>query len=171
MRSRSRDRRGPPGHAVRDIVCGPTTDLSTLRRFTYARSKCSALTLTQPATIPAEALTGGAVTVQATGDMTIHGVTKSVTIPLQTQLNGSQIEVVGSLAFPMSDFGIDPPTIAGIVETTGRSEAEAMDALLQFNPQHRLIEPSEVTAAALWLCGPGSESINGQAIAIAGGEL
>ena len=39
------------------------------------------------------------------------------------------------------------------------------------NPQRRLIEPAEVTAAALWLCGPGSEGINGQAIAIAGGEL
>jgi NAD(P)-dependent dehydrogenase (short-subunit alcohol dehydrogenase family) len=62
-------------------------------------------------------------------------------------------------------------TIANIVESTGRSEAEATDALLARNPQHRLIHPSEVTAAALWLCAPGSESINGQAIAIAGGEL
>ena len=62
-------------------------------------------------------------------------------------------------------------TIANIVESTGRSEADALAALLQFNPQGRLIQPSEVTAAALWLCGPGSESINGQAIAIAGGEL
>lgn len=62
-------------------------------------------------------------------------------------------------------------TIANIVGSTGRSEAEATDALLAFNPQHRLIQPAEVTAAALWLCAPGSESINGQAIAIAGGEL
>jgi NAD(P)-dependent dehydrogenase (short-subunit alcohol dehydrogenase family) len=62
-------------------------------------------------------------------------------------------------------------TIANIVESTGRSQAEATDALLAFNPQHRLIRPAEVTAAALWLCAPGSESINGQAIAIAGGEL
>jgi len=62
-------------------------------------------------------------------------------------------------------------TIANIAESTGKSEAEAIDAVLEFNPQRRLIEPSEVTAAALWLCGPGSESINGQAIAIAGGEL
>jgi NAD(P)-dependent dehydrogenase (short-subunit alcohol dehydrogenase family) len=62
-------------------------------------------------------------------------------------------------------------TIANIVESTGRTREEATEGLLQFNPQHRLIEPSEVTAAALWLCAPGSESINGQAIAIAGGEL
>ena len=62
-------------------------------------------------------------------------------------------------------------TIANIVDATGRSESDAIEALLQFNPQRRLIEPPEVTAAALWLCAPGSESINGQAIAIAGGEL
>jgi 3-hydroxybutyrate dehydrogenase len=62
-------------------------------------------------------------------------------------------------------------TIATIVESTGKSMSDAIEAVLAFNPQHRLIEPSEVTAAALWLCGPGSESINGQAIAIAGGEL
>jgi 3-hydroxybutyrate dehydrogenase len=62
-------------------------------------------------------------------------------------------------------------TLANIVEKTGKSEADALDALIGTNPQRRLIEPAEVTAAALWLCGPGSEGINGQAIAIAGGEL
>jgi NAD(P)-dependent dehydrogenase (short-subunit alcohol dehydrogenase family) len=62
-------------------------------------------------------------------------------------------------------------TITNIVASTGRTEADAKQALLRSNPQRRLIEPSEVTAAALWLCGPGSESINGQAIAIAGGEV
>jgi NAD(P)-dependent dehydrogenase (short-subunit alcohol dehydrogenase family) len=39
------------------------------------------------------------------------------------------------------------------------------------NPQGRLFQPSEVTAAALYLCGPGSEGVNGQAIVIAGGEV
>jgi 3-hydroxybutyrate dehydrogenase len=62
-------------------------------------------------------------------------------------------------------------TIANIVETTGRSHADALKALTRANPQGRLVEPAEVTAAALWLCGPGSDAINGQAIAIAGGEL
>ncbi|HMK13324.1 MAG TPA: YceI family protein [Acidimicrobiales bacterium] len=80
--------------------------------------------LTQPVAIPAEALSGSPVTVQATGDMTIHGVTKSVTIPLQTQINGDKIEIVGSLTFPMSDFGIDPPTIAGIVDVESNATLE-----------------------------------------------
>ena len=62
-------------------------------------------------------------------------------------------------------------TIEVIVEKTGRDRAAAKAALEAMNPQNRLIQPAEVTAAALWLCGPGSEGINGQAIAIAGGEL
>ena len=62
-------------------------------------------------------------------------------------------------------------TVANIVETTGRTPADALKALTRTNPQGRLVEPAEVTAAALWLCGPGSDAINGQAIAIAGGEL
>ena len=72
----------------------------------------------------------------------------------------------GYLANDMTDR-----TIANIIETTGRTRDQALDALTRANPGGRLIEPAEVTATALWLCGPGSDSINGQAIAIAGGEL
>lgn len=61
-------------------------------------------------------------------------------------------------------------TLANIMSTTGRSHDDALKALTRSNPQGRLIQPTEVTAAALWLCGPGSDAINGQAIAIAGGE-
>ena len=72
----------------------------------------------------------------------------------------------GFLDTPMTDR-----SVAVIMEKTGRSEAEARKALEGMNPQGRLIQPAEVTAAALWLCGPGSEGINGQAISIAGGEV
>lgn len=62
-------------------------------------------------------------------------------------------------------------TVANIMAKTGRSHEAALQSLTRMNPQGRLIQPAEVTAAALWLCGPGSDSINGQAIAIAGGEV
>lgn len=62
-------------------------------------------------------------------------------------------------------------SVATITASTGRSREEALKALTGTNPQRRLIRPAEVTAAALWLCGPGSEGVNGQAIAIAGGEV
>lgn len=61
-------------------------------------------------------------------------------------------------------------TIANIMQKTGRSREDAIAALTATNPQRRLIQPAEVTAAALYLCGPGSEGVNGQAIAITGGE-
>jgi len=62
-------------------------------------------------------------------------------------------------------------TIANIVEKTGRSDAEAAAALVEKNPQGRLIRPDEVASTVLWLCAPGAEAITGQAIAIAGGEV
>jgi NAD(P)-dependent dehydrogenase (short-subunit alcohol dehydrogenase family) len=61
--------------------------------------------------------------------------------------------------------------VANIVAKTGKSEAEARAALVARNPQGRMIQPDEVADAVLWLCLPGSGSITGQAIAIAGGEV
>jgi NAD(P)-dependent dehydrogenase (short-subunit alcohol dehydrogenase family) len=61
--------------------------------------------------------------------------------------------------------------VARIEAKTGRSEAEARAELSKFNPQGRLVAPEEVAAAVLWLCLPESGSINGQAIAVAGGEV
>jgi NAD(P)-dependent dehydrogenase (short-subunit alcohol dehydrogenase family) len=62
-------------------------------------------------------------------------------------------------------------TISVIVEKTGRTAEQARAALEGMSPQGRLYRSDEVTAAALWLCGPGSEGVNGQAIAISGGEV
>ncbi|MBI1170920.1 SDR family NAD(P)-dependent oxidoreductase [bacterium] len=62
-------------------------------------------------------------------------------------------------------------SIKVISEKTGRSPAEARAVLEGLNPQGRLFQPSEVTAAALYLCGAGAEGVNGQSLTIAGGEL
>jgi NAD(P)-dependent dehydrogenase (short-subunit alcohol dehydrogenase family) len=61
--------------------------------------------------------------------------------------------------------------VANIAAKTGRSEAEARAALVARNPQGRMVQPGEVAAAVLWLCLPGSGSVTGQAIAVAGGEV
>lgn len=77
---------------------------------------------------------------------------------------------VNALCPGFLDTEMTDRSVANIVAKTGKTEAEARAALAQTNPQKRLIQPGEVTAAALWLCAPGSEGINGQAISIAGGE-
>jgi NAD(P)-dependent dehydrogenase (short-subunit alcohol dehydrogenase family) len=62
-------------------------------------------------------------------------------------------------------------SIANIVAKTGKTPAEAVAILTATNPQARLIRADEVTATALWLCSPGAESVNGQSIALSGGEV
>ena len=72
--------------------------------------------LTSPVDVPAEALAGTTVDVALVGDLTIHGVTKGVSIPAQAQLAADgRINVLGSLTFPFADFGMTPPTIGGFV--------------------------------------------------------
>jgi NAD(P)-dependent dehydrogenase (short-subunit alcohol dehydrogenase family) len=69
------------------------------------------------------------------------------------------------------DTDIVQAAIANIRSKTGRSESEALAALVATNPQRRLIEPREVADTVLWLCRPGSESVTGQSIVLAGGEV
>ncbi len=61
--------------------------------------------------------------------------------------------------------------IATIVEKTGRSEAEARAELVKTNPQGRLVQPEEVAATVAFLCTAGADSITGQAVVLAGGEV
>lgn len=61
-------------------------------------------------------------------------------------------------------------SVARIMAATGRDEAAARAELAKHNPMRRLVQPAEVAAAVLSLCLPGSSAINGQAIAVDGGE-
>jgi NAD(P)-dependent dehydrogenase (short-subunit alcohol dehydrogenase family) len=62
-------------------------------------------------------------------------------------------------------------SIANIERKTGRSRTQVEATLKQLNPQARFVAPEEVAETVLWLCTPGAQSITGQAIAVAGGEL
>lgn len=78
---------------------------------------------------------------------------------------------VNALCPGFLDTEMTERSVTNIMQKTGRSREQALVALASTNPQQRLIQPSEVSSAALWLCTAGSEGINGQALAIAGGEV
>ncbi|MHA1566216.1 MAG: SDR family NAD(P)-dependent oxidoreductase, partial [Alphaproteobacteria bacterium] len=62
-------------------------------------------------------------------------------------------------------------SLSDVAAKTGGSEADILAQYVAHNPQKRLIDPMEVAATVAWLCLPGSQSITGQSIAIAGGEV
>jgi polyisoprenoid-binding protein YceI len=63
----------------------------------------------QSVALPASAASGGTASLTIPGQLTIHGVTKSVQVTVQLKVSGSQAQAVGSTTFQMSDFGISPP--------------------------------------------------------------
>jgi polyisoprenoid-binding protein YceI len=84
----------------------------------------STFKLTSPVTIPATALGGAQVDVTLHGDLILHGVTKTVDIPAKAQVNGSLIQVLGTLTFPFSDYGINAPNIGGFVSVQDQGTLE-----------------------------------------------
>ncbi len=72
-------------------------------------------TVTQPVDVPAAALSGTATDITLVGDLTLHGVTKSVEIPAQALLTDGAVQVAGSLTFPLADFDITAPNVGGFI--------------------------------------------------------
>jgi NAD(P)-dependent dehydrogenase (short-subunit alcohol dehydrogenase family) len=70
-----------------------------------------------------------------------------------------------------TETGIVQDAVANIVRKTGRSEQQARAELAAGNPQGRLVQPDEVAHAVAMLCMPAAAAMNGQAIAVAGGEV
>ncbi|MFN3938385.1 MAG: SDR family NAD(P)-dependent oxidoreductase [Gemmobacter sp.] len=69
------------------------------------------------------------------------------------------------------DTDIVSRNTVSIAERAGITQEAARQVMVGANRHGRLIAPEEVAAAALWLVGPGSDSVNGQTIEIAGGQM
>ncbi|MGF9756480.1 SDR family oxidoreductase [Microvirga sp. 0TCS3.31] len=70
-----------------------------------------------------------------------------------------------------TDTDLVAQSLETIMSKTGRSREDALGELVKHNPQGRLIDPSEVAGAVLWLCSEEARSVTGQAIVVAGGEI
>jgi polyisoprenoid-binding protein YceI len=68
--------------------------------------------------------TGQTIEKTAPGELTIHGVTKQVEIPIQAKWTGEMIEIAVSYDVALADYGIEPPTTARVrsIADTGKLE-------------------------------------------------
>ncbi len=80
-------------------------------------------TLTDPIAFDAQPTDGETVTAGATGELTLHGVTKSVCVPVQATLDGDTIEVLGSVDVVFADYGMQAPNF-GFVTTEDHGTIE-----------------------------------------------
>lgn len=69
------------------------------------------------------------------------------------------------------DTDIVTRNTASIAARAGIEAEQARQMMVKTNRHKRLITADEVAAAANWLCGPGSDSVNGQTVEIAGGQM
>jgi polyisoprenoid-binding protein YceI len=81
-------------------------------------------TLTQPIALGSLPADGTTVTATATGDLTIHGVTKSVQISIQAQRQGGIIAVAGSLPIVFGDYGFQGPSSFAVVSVNDHGTME-----------------------------------------------
>lgn len=106
------------------------------------------------------------ITAYCTAKHGVIGLTRALAI--ETARSGVTVNAVCP---GYANTDLTEKTINNIMEKTGMSRDKAEDSLKANNPQRRFIEPFEIANTVAWLCLPGSESITGQSIAVAGGEI
>jgi polyisoprenoid-binding protein YceI len=80
--------------------------------------------LTQPIDLGSLPADGEVVKVTATGDLTIHGQTQSVQIPLEARLAGDVVTVTGSTEIVFADYGMNRPQSFMVLSIADRGTME-----------------------------------------------
>jgi polyisoprenoid-binding protein YceI len=84
----------------------------------------ASFTVTQPIELGKIPADGETINVEAIGDLTLHGVTKQTTVPLEATLVGDTIAVIGRASITFADYDIDKPTSALVISIKDVGELE-----------------------------------------------
>jgi len=88
------------------------------------RFPTATFTLTEPIEFGSVPSGGETVKVDATGTLTLHGVTRDVTIPLDAKFVNDVIVVTGLLEIQFADYGIEKPVAGRVLSIEDRGQME-----------------------------------------------
>jgi polyisoprenoid-binding protein YceI len=80
--------------------------------------------LTQPIELGSAPVDGQVIKATATGDLTIHGVTKTVEIPVEALLSDDVVTVTGSIDILFADYSISRPTSFAVLSIADHGTME-----------------------------------------------
>jgi polyisoprenoid-binding protein YceI len=89
-------------------------DRSYARIMQTATFPTAEFTLTRPITLAKIPADLQQISAPVTGNLTLHGVTRPVTVNLKARRNGSKIEVNGLIPIAFTDYRITNPSLPGI---------------------------------------------------------
>jgi polyisoprenoid-binding protein YceI len=123
------------GTAISNVtVTADLRDLTSDNSFRDGRIKSEGLesdkfpeakfVLTEPVSLGTVPAVGETVKTEATGDFTLHGVTKRVTVSIEGRWDGKQVQVVGNLPIVFGDYGITAPTAPAVASVDDHGEME-----------------------------------------------
>jgi polyisoprenoid-binding protein YceI len=81
-------------------------------------------TLTKPIALGSIPAAGTTISATATGNLTVHGVTKQVSVPIKATRSGDSIKVQGAITVTFADYGVQAPNIGGFVKVDPSGEIE-----------------------------------------------
>lgn len=124
-----------PGRVTAAVITADLTQLASDRaaRDAYVRDTSletgkyptARFTLTAPIALPAAAARGTKLHLRARGRLSLHGVTRPVTIQVDARWNGPTIDVVGTAPILLGDYRIRAPdTVIARVEDHGSLELD-----------------------------------------------
>ena len=110
----------------------PRRDDRVLEALNTDRFPNATFQLTESVDLGTGAADGDEVSVDATGDLTINGVTNEVTMTLDAQLVDGTAVVVGSIPIALADFDIEVPSAPVVLSV---SDEATIEFQLLFTPQ------------------------------------
>ncbi len=90
----------------------------------YAKFPTATFKLTSPIAISSVPATGQAVKQTINGDLTLHGVTKSITMDVEGVLKDGKLVVVGSTVIQFADYNIAKPQAGSVLSIADNGTME-----------------------------------------------